>query len=334
MYGGRAGSCEQGQSSASLYSVLRRLSTLLAMMVYPARGSAKPTMSKHSISASTQQHLSPVARRSVEANGVIIGSVLGGTALLLISLFIILFPVWRRRCARDQARQGQPSPRCTPSRQCNLSRTRAPSPPNRPAVLPVTPPPRPLAIDVATPPRWHLEKAGVHTPSGHPAITFRSDILAAMAENDHHGRHHHQHHQRHHHRHHHHSSKSHNEKNHTEPREASAAPVSSAFAAEMSSLLESISLKSSYSSLRSGGLAAPPRLQVRRPPAGGEGERRGIGHTAARADSSGAIVPEDGGGGGPPRAIANLSSDLASHVLFERPGTRKWKQEGSAWRTW
>lgn len=317
-----------GPSNASISSTPRLRSILFAMVVHPVQSGAKTSMSNQSTPASSRAP-SPLAPRSVGANGIIIGSALGGAALLLVSLLLVLFPVWRRRRARAQ--RGQPAPErssssSTPSRESDPSA--APRPPDDPTVRPVAPsPPRRLAIDASAappPPRWHLEKACVHTPSGHPAITFRGDIFTNATggggggggggnEHDRHDK---------------------RTDDDVAPRDASAASVSSTFAAEMSSLLESISLKSSYSSLRSGGLAAPPRVQARRPPAreGERGERRESGCAAARVDPAGGFAPEDGGG--PARAASGPSSRPASHGFFESSGAGGWKQGEVLWRTW
>lgn len=321
------------------------------MMLYPFQSSTRPSIPDQSISVSSR-NLAVLSPRSVEANGIIIGSVLGGTALLLVSLFLILYPVWTRRRARVHARRGHYDSKRIASRQSDRWSTPTPTPHTREdaTLRPVTLSPRGLAIDataaavVAPPPRrWHLEKAGVHTPSGHPATTSRGDILTAIAGE--HGHLCHNHHPRynpghdHHHRPHHNNDK--NNSNKAAPREASRASVSSAFAAEISSLLESISLKSSYSSLRSGGLAAPPRLlQARRPAAAGDVEEKRESGCGARVfgPAGASAAPEDdcGGGGGPPRrVVGGPSSEGASHViLLERPGAGKWKPGGGVWRTW
>lgn len=185
--------------------------------------------------------------RSLDEQGIIIGSTLGSIVLILLCLAIILYPIWRRRHKPSRV-----TPKRTPSR---LSKS-CPSPMPRTSdivdlhmVRPVTPSPRRLAIDASVPSsahpfdtismRWDLEKASVHTPSGHPAILWRGNIFGkespvASGPDDH------------------------SQAQQSEP------SISTTFAAEMSSLLESISIKSSYSSLRSSGavLGVPARLQT------------------------------------------------------------------------
>lgn len=189
--------------------------------------------------------------QSVEDKGIIIGSTLGGTALVLVCLALILYPLWQRRRTPPSA-----PPKRTPSR---LSKS-CPSPMPRPRdvdlvdlhrVRPVTPSPRRLALDGSVPlpahpfyaasrgwKSWDVEKATVHAPSGHPAIVWRSDMLGNDSPTV------------------------------PKPEELqtrySEPSISTTFAAEMSSLLESISIKSSYSSLRSGGavLGVPAQLQT------------------------------------------------------------------------
>lgn len=252
---------------------------------------------------------SVLASRSTEGNSgssiIIMGSVLGGTILVLLSLFLLLFPIWRRRRHPRRPTAAMVLPAAgvtatatataahTPSR---LSKKLDPSPSSPlpyldliTTVRPVTPSPSPsprrLAIDASAPPplqafctyrptttttmtRWDLEKASVHTPSGHPAITFRGNIFGGgggggeggggTTENNSSprppGRHITTERRR----------RPASSEQEPEPELEPEPSISSTFAAEMSSLLESISLKSSYSSLRSrsGGLGVPPRMRL------------------------------------------------------------------------
>ncbi|KAJ4416555.1 hypothetical protein N0V82_006677 [Gnomoniopsis sp. IMI 355080] len=122
-------------------------------------------------------------------------------------------------------------------------------------VRPVTPSPRRLAtVDAFVPSSsptsrhanavsmgWDVEKAAaVHTPSGHPAIVWRG---AKVFGNE--------------------SPATPSGPEESQARQSEPS-ISTTFAAEMSSLLESISIKSSYSSLRSSGavLGVPARLQT------------------------------------------------------------------------
>lgn len=308
-------------------------------------------------------NLQRLAPRSVEAttSGIVIGSVLGGTALLLVCLFLVLFPLWHRRCRGEHAQKDHstrnPTATTPPERASPTPNTPLPHRPfGGPTVRPVTPSPCRLFTDAgaassSSSRRWRLEKAAacVHTPSGHPAFTtatttnnnsnsnsnnnnndntndntngaittpasnsvmYRGDMLdntitnstsgsggsnregqlgdllllqhdSGSNKNDDHnnsngsgnGRS---------------SSSSRNRNSNIPPRDSLAASVSSAFAAEMSSLLESISLKSSYSSLRSGGLGVPPRVaQAWRPQGAGGGVRamEGDGDGACAGDGN------------------------------------------------
>ncbi|CAN8095493.1 unnamed protein product [Discula destructiva] len=215
--------------------------------------------------SATNQDITHIGPRSTGDKSIIIGSVLGGVALVLTCLALIFYPVLCRRRAHSS-----PTTSRTASR---LSKT-CPSPFPPPSdhdlhlVRPVTPSPRRLAIDASAPCsahpfgtvslRWDIEKASVHTPSGHPAIVWRGNIFGNDEETR--------------------TPKAVMNSRRRPPPQTEAAEageghrqsrqpepsVSSTFAAEMSSLLESISIKSSYSSLRSGGavLGVPARLQT------------------------------------------------------------------------
>lgn len=190
----------------------------------------------------------------------------------------------------------------------------------------MTPSPRRLAIDASAPQatnhlaarEWHHEKARtVHTPTTlHPAIVFRGDMFtkdcpqAPGCIDDVDG---HQHQQQ--------QQPQHYLSNSPGSRDttgtAVADSISSAFAAEMSSLLESISLKSSYSSLRSGGLGAPPRM-LRKPM-----DRGGEESCATTVGATWGSVSEAGGGDPHP----SPGFKPPSYGLFERPMSGKRSKE-------
>lgn len=240
-----------------------------------------PTTSVHKISSrtpteDTSSHHDQPLRRTAKATPIIISSVLGGTVLLLIALAVFLCPIWCRRQYCPKYGSGTLMPSCAiPDRPSKRPTTRRPTTSRATTtktVRPVTPSPRRLAIDATVAPirRWELEKGTcVHTPSGHPATivwrgnsVFSSSIkLQPTVENEHGNE----------------ATAANDDGSERrddaeenivvyqhEPDETVALPrrehdpqleqsISSTFAAEMSGLLESISIKSSYSSLRSGG---------------------------------------------------------------------------------
>ncbi|KAJ4388881.1 hypothetical protein N0V93_006342 [Gnomoniopsis smithogilvyi] len=232
---------------------------------------------------------------SPEDNGIIIGSTLGGTALILVCLAVVLYPIWQRR--RHSTASG--TPKRTPGRFSKSCASPMPRPsdvdPGRlHRVRPVTPSPRRLGpINASVPSSanlfdsismgWDLEKAHVHTPSGHPAIAWRGDIfsndLSPMTS-----------------------------KVEKPPTRQAEPSISSTFAAEMSSLLESISIKSSYSSLRSSGavLGVPARLQT---PLSVQKLRQDSSTTSAGA-TKGSV--SDGGAGGPIVPLSKVASNFSS----------------------
>lgn len=198
-------------------------------------------------SASIRVRSAANARRYLAGDkGAIVGCALGGVTLALLCLWIILFPIWRRR--RGAQPGGTPD-----SNPIHLSKP-SPSPISPPidmelhTVRPVTPSHRRLATEASAPSsahplgtvsmRWDVEKARVHTPSGHPATGWRGNIFGNKSP-----------------------AGSRLEDPQVRQPESS---ISTTFAAEMSSLLESISIKSSYSSLRSGGavLGVPAQLHT------------------------------------------------------------------------
>lgn len=225
---------------SSLFSLINSTSSLLAGF---------PTQRSRHVRA-VEQSLDDNNR------GIIIGSTLGGAALVLVCLALVLYLIWQRRYT---------PPRRTSSR---LSKTCASPIMPRPSasnfdshrVRPITPSPRRLvAINTALPISrpWDVEKATVHTPSGHPAtIGWRGRGRSGNIIGD---------------------DESPVQISSTRPPNngdveqqaqlgsSEVASVSTTFAAEMSSILESISIKSSYSSLRSSGaavLGVPTRLQT------------------------------------------------------------------------
>lgn len=205
----------------------------------------------------SSRHGGRAVAQSIDDNrGIIIGSTLGGAALILVCLALVLYPIWQRR---------RTPPQRTPSRVSKTCPSPSPIMPRPSAsefdshrVRSVPPSPRRLvAINTALPSSrpWDVEKATVHTPSGHPAtIGWRSGggggnnslgsndgspVVTSPAKNDD------------------------GEQQTRLPSEGGS--ISTIFAAEMSSILESISIKSSYSSLRSTGaavLGVPTRLQT------------------------------------------------------------------------
>lgn len=287
---------------------------------------------------------SPFASRSVtEANGIIIGSTLGGTALILISVFLILFPIWRRR---HHANNAEPVSRRSPNRlsdhSCPSPLSQPLPPPDTNSIRPVTPwPSCRLAVDAPAPQATehvarqerHPGRASADAPSGspRPTIVFRGDMFTddySLAPRRIHvvdGRHQQQHH--------HHQQQQHQQQQQQQlaqqqqqqhscrylgdapsphGNDAAADSISTAFAAEMSSLLESISLKSSHSSLRSGGgLGVPPRAQ--RAPA--ESERARGERSGTTVGATWGSVSEAGDGG------AHSGSKPALDGLLQRPMT-------------
>lgn len=315
------------------------------MGTLPTRRSSVEAATLRRPTSVLRRNLQRPAPRSVEAkSGIITGSVLGGTALVLVGLFLVLFLLWHRRGRGAHAHGRQRNPIATRSAVTTAPKRTSPTPtptpmPRRPrgssAAQPATPSFRRLAVRAcagpppSSPRRWRREKAAarVHTPSGRPAVATSTttttngdnntatqapsngflvrgdrvgntiqnstsgggsgrdrdsrlgDLLLLQrndsgggANNDGNG----------------------NGNGNMPPRETLTASVSSAFAAEMSSLLESISLKSSYSSLRSGGLGVPPRARAWRPQGAGGGGGGGSGSVS----SGGSAMEGDGGGGG------------------------------------
>lgn len=188
------------------------------------------------------------AQSTIADKGVIAGSVVGGIALVSICLAILLYPIWQRHRAHQPSSSTAKRTSSHLPKSCHSPFPRRPSDDldRRPAARPMTPSPRRLAIDATAPSsavqhptggtvpmRWDVQKASVHTPSGHPAIVWRGNIFG-------------------------------HDGTAAEPSAGEPPPISTSFAAEMSSLLESISIKSSYSSLRSSGavLGVPARLQT------------------------------------------------------------------------
>lgn len=307
-------------------------------------------MSKNLATRNTQ-----LSSRSFETTDIIVVSVLCGAALVTTSLLLMLVPfLRRRRGARARDKQQQVDTEHSPSRQagdlCPMfafsepPRTLAPFSDDEPTVRLATPSPRRLAIDASAPPfttHWHVEKTGVHTPSDHhPAVTFRGNIFTSPS------------------RHVETAGEEQQQQQHERPQEclrpppdaagdadesiapgdaSAAGSVSSAFAAEMSSLLESISLRSSYSSLRSGGLAAPPRVRARRQlqlvPAPGSDDgglvtARSVPTEPSLFGISEAQRPGVRGTTGP------LGPRPASQGVYHRTREGKWRQGEDGWRTW
>lgn len=206
----------------------------------------------------SSRHGGRAVAQSVDDNrGIIIGSTLGGAALILVCLALVLYPIWQRRRTPPQRTPSRLSKTC-PSPSPIMARPSA-SDFDSHRVRSVPPSPRRLvAINTALPSSrpWDVEKATVHTPSGHPAtIGWRSGggnnslgsndgspVVTTSTR----------------------PAKNHDGEQRTRlPSEGGS--ISTTFAAEMSSILESISIKSSYSSLRSSGaavLGVPTRLQT------------------------------------------------------------------------
>lgn len=272
--------------------------------------------------SSSSRHDSRAVARSLEDNrGIIIGSTLGGAALLLVCLAMVLYPMWQRH--RTPPPPPKRSTRSRLSKSCPSSYSPTMPQPSAAAasdfdlhrVRPVTPSPRRLvAINTTSKPisrSWDVEKAiVVHTPSGHPAATtigwhgglgsnnnnknniLRSDdgspVVAASCTRP---------------------ARKDEAEHQAQLSSEEGASISTTFAAEMSSILESISIKSSYSSLRSNGaavLGVPTRLQTP------------LSVQKLRAqDSCATSVGGGGGGGGATRG--GPVSDGGEHSLKSSP---------------
>lgn len=222
----------------------------------------------------------------IESTHIIIGSALGGTTFILFSLLLLFYyTVWRRhRDARTLRPSGQHS--STIQVPPNTLTIRAVSPSlHRLGTIPFQSPPSPPPVAAAPDPpvlhsgsaRWDIEKGIMTTPAPHPALLWSHNNNGSggsgvdgdngdLTTNTVHHR------------------NIDKISSSSEPIAASLLPpaatttttttstdnlrirpsVSSTFAAELSSLLESISIKSSYSSLRCGGLGAPPPRRTSR----------------------------------------------------------------------
>lgn len=159
-------------------------------------GSAtQPSISIHtSETAPIQTSTSfPMDIGSSRTTGIIIGSVLGGVAVLLIVILAIIYVAWRRRRRRrDQTDRGEDTVQQTPDEARSVKGNNSNTTEERirsiesPMTLPLqgatTPRPRtlrsePIIVDISpiTPimphlSRWTSEKADIPSPAGHPAI--------------------------------------------------------------------------------------------------------------------------------------------------------------------
>lgn len=261
----------RGTLKTSLFTPIN--STLLSSFSLENTTTQSPTTQR---SSSSSRHGSRTVAQSLENDrGIIIGSTLGGAALVLVCLALVLYPIWQRH--RTPSRLSKTGPfSSSSSPPTPMPRPSAASDFDLHRVRPVTPSPRRLVATNNTFPKpisrsWDVEKAiVVHTPSGHPATNgWRGDLgkdnKINLGSND--------------------SSPpvvveeaasctrpaNKDDAEHqahlssSSEAEEGGASISTTFAAEMSSILESISIKSSYSSLRSSGaavLGVPTRLQT------------------------------------------------------------------------
>lgn len=186
-------------TSSTLYSEgtssqwLTDITAIPLSTAHASTGSNVPPLlsSTASGSAPTQTSTaSPVEIDSARTTGIIIGSVLGGLAVLVIAGLAIIYIVWRRRRRR---RAGQADREKGPSqkqsdepedaaRNTTPERERsAESPMTLPlqgATSPRTLRSEPIIVDTISPmtpitphlSRWTSEKADIPSPAGHPAI--------------------------------------------------------------------------------------------------------------------------------------------------------------------
>ncbi|KAG8159136.1 hypothetical protein KVR01_010797 [Diaporthe batatas] len=155
----------------------------------------QPSLSSHTTETAPIQTstVSPVDIGSARTTGIIIGSVLGGTAVLVFAMLAVIYLAWRRRRARrDQAGRGGD----TTEQQLNEATSRAGDVRNdsegqkrsreSPTIVPLQSItiPRPMTLRsepiindispitpiVPHPSRWTSEKAGIPSPAGHTAI--------------------------------------------------------------------------------------------------------------------------------------------------------------------
>lgn len=160
-----------------------------------AGSTTKPSISIHTSETAAIQTstTSPIDIGSSRTTGIIIGSVLGGVAVLLIVILAFIYVAWRRRRRRrdqtdrgeDTVQQKSDKPTSVKGNNSNTNEERKRSI-ESPMTLPLqgarTPRPRtlhsePIIVDISpiTPimphlSRWTSEKADIPSPAGHPAI--------------------------------------------------------------------------------------------------------------------------------------------------------------------
>ncbi|KAF3770750.1 hypothetical protein M406DRAFT_67130 [Cryphonectria parasitica EP155] len=300
------------QQARSRHTLLPpEMSTILAFVVRRSTVSP-PFFSTRWLASSDPTPPHQLQRRltAVNTTHLIIGVVLGGTTLVLIAVLLLLLYLIRQRRHRASSDP-------TPKRAQNHLSTSFASPITLGDVVgdltirPVTPSPRRLGIDAPSSTRWahtlgttsmggwDLEEKGAvnNTPLSLPSRGEGLDGGVGRSRG---------------------STGSGGAGGRQQQQQQLQQPsISSIFAAEMSSLLESISIKSSYSSLRSGGLGAPPRRVQRWAQAVAvDGGMEG----ASRSASASGPEEEDGSGAGG-AGVAVSSSPKEDLVVEESSGT-------------